>query len=262
MNNDIKIIFVDIDFTIFDGKKFDIQSIKALRTAQEKHGIKVFFATARPYESALRTRLFDFINPDGVVSCNGAVACIKNEIIYHDDFPSEIVKNVIETCNEYGLVIEVATPFERYFTLPSNGYVMDYFTSFFETVPMVKNNFDEDYVNAMLVFAPEEFDERLSLKFDKRVSMIRFTRCGLDLRTHEISKADGISAVMGYYGFSKEQAMAIGDSFKGDFPMFQLCKYSVAMGESKQELKEKAYFVTKSLKKHGCKYALKKLNVV
>ncbi|MCQ2087633.1 MAG: Cof-type HAD-IIB family hydrolase [Bacilli bacterium] len=260
--SDIKIVFVDIDLTVYDSGKFDIASLKALRKAQEKYGVKVFFATARPYESAMQTRLFDFINPDGVVSCNGTTAMVGNETIYSDPFPKEVVKNVIDTCNKYGIVVEVATAKDRFFSLPSNDYVEGYIKEYYETVPEVKSDFSNDEVNALLVFAPKEFDERFSLKFDKSISMIRFTTFGMDLRTHPISKADGLRAVMDYYGFKKDEAMAVGDSDIGDSPMYEVCKYSVAMGNSKGSLKEKAYFVTKSVKEHGVKYALEMLNII
>ena len=44
--------------------------------------------------------------------------------------------------------------------------------------------------------------------------------------------------------------------------MFKETKYSVAMGNGSEDLKANAYFVTKHIKNHGLKYALKKLKVL
>ena len=82
------------------------------------------------------------------------------------------------------------------------------------------------------------------------------------MRTHVFTKANGLKVCLDYFGCNEEQALCIGDSVNGDGPMFEVCKYSVAIGNAKDELKEKAYFVTKSVYKHGLKYAMKKLNIV
>ena len=67
-NQDIKIMFIDIDDTILshrNGKnRFDKKSLKAVRLAQEKYGVKVVIATGRPYDSASCTGVFNFVNPD------------------------------------------------------------------------------------------------------------------------------------------------------------------------------------------------------
>lgn len=265
-NSDVKIIFVDIDNTILwhhnNHHDFDKKSLKALRKAQEKYGVKVVIATARPYESALGTCLFNYIKPDAIIACNGTNAIVGNEIIYSDAFPKEIVNNVIETCRKNGIVVEVSTPFNRYFSDAPNQYVDEYFSVFHETLPKVKNNFDEDDANALLMFAPEEYDEKIYPNLIDGVTGFRFTRCGVDIHTHFISKADGLKVVLNYFGFKKEEAMSIGDSTTGDLPMFEETKFSVAMGNGKDELKEKAYFVTKHIKRHGVKYALKSLNII
>lgn len=265
-NSDVKIVFVDIDNTVLwhhnNRHTFDKKSLKALRKVQEKYGIKVVIATARPYDSAVGTGLFNFIKPDAIVGCNGTNAIVNDKVIYSDAFPKEIVNNVIDTCSSLGIVVEVSTPLNRFFSLPANQYVEEYFSVFHETIPLVKDNFNDEDCNALLIFAPEEYDEKIYSKLDKSITGYRFTRCGVDVHTHDISKADGVKAVLDYFNLSYDQAMSIGDSVTGDSPMFAVTKYSVAMGNAKEELKEKAFFVTKHIKNHGVKYALKKLKIL
>ena len=265
-NSEVKIIFVDIDNTILwhhnKHHDFDKKSLIALRKAQERYGIKVVIATARPYDSALGTCLFNFIKPDAIIACNGTNAIVDGKIIYSDAFPKEVVNNVIEICRKNGIVVEVSTPTGRYFSDVPNQYVDEYFSVFHETLPKVKESFDDEDVNALLMFAPEEFDDKIYPNLIDGVTGYRFTRCGVDIHTHDVSKADGLKAVLNYYGFKKEEAMSVGDSFNGDLPMFLETKYSIAMGNGKDELKEKAYFVTKHINRHGVKYALKRLNII
>lgn len=265
-NEEVKIIFVDIDNTILWHHKghhdFDMKSIKALNKVQEKYGVKVVLATARPFDSAYGTGIFDLMKPDAVVGCNGTNVLVGKKVIYSDAFPKEIVHNVIDTCTELGIVVEVSTPFGRYFSMAPNEYVDEYFSVFHETLPMVKKNFDKEDVNALLVFAPEEFDNDIQAKLDKSIECVRFTRCGVDLRTHIISKADGVRATLKYFGLNENQAMSIGDSMFGDAPMFTVTKYSVAMGNGSDQLKEKAAYKTWHIKHHGVKHALKKLKLL
>lgn len=265
-NSDIKIIFVDIDNTVLwhhnQKHDFDKKSLKALRKAQEKYGVKVVIATARPYDSALTTGIFNFIKPDAVVGCNGTNAIVENKVVYSDAFPKEIVNNVVDVCSSLGIVVEISTPFHRYFSMAPNNYVDYYFQVYHETIPEQKIGFDDEDVNAMLLFMPEECEKAVYEKLDKRITGFRFTNYGVDMHIHDVSKADGVKAILEYFGIAKDNAMSIGDSFSGDGPMFECTKYSVAMGNSRDELKQKAYFVTKHIKRHGLKYALKTLNII
>ncbi|MBZ4212960.1 HAD family hydrolase [Mycoplasma sp. U97] len=54
---------------------------------------------------------------------------------------------------------------------------------------------------------------------------------------------------------SKEEIMVIGDS-ENDFSMFKRFNYSYAMDNAKDEVKEKASFVTKAVQEHGLGYAI------
>lgn len=258
-NNIVKIVFVDIDETILyhHGKRhdFDKRSIRALKKMQ-KNGVKVVIATARPYDSALCTGVFDLIQPDAVVTCNGTVASVGSKILYSDAFSRNIVDNVLNTCKLLNFVVEVATPFDRYFTGEPNEYVFEYFKVYHETVPEIRTNFENQDVNALLIFSPKEFDKDLYLKLDDSINGFRFTKCGIDVRTHIVGKADGMKAVMDYFGFSKTDAMSIGDSL-GDISMFEMTEFPVAMGNAHPQAKEKACFVTKHIARHGVKHALK-----
>ena len=158
--------------------------------------------------------------------------------------------------------MEVSTPLSRYFTMEPNEYVKEYFKSFQETVPMVKHNLVSEDVNALLIFAPKKFDDEIYKDIDPSIKGIRFTEYGIDIRTHEISKADGINKVLDYYGFKKDNAMSFGDSYHGDIDMLNATKYSIAMGNGDEELKQHAFFVTKHIKNHGVKHALKIMKIL
>jgi len=64
------------------------------------------------------------------------------------------------------------------------------------------------------------------------------------------SKAHGLERIIDYYSVDKNKTIAIGDGHN-DIEMFNVCKISVAMGNSHPELLKHANFITKSVKENG-----------
>ena len=81
----IKIVFVDIDWTLLNHAKkpaeFDLNSIFALKKAQE-NGVLVFLSTARSYHSIEQVGILDFFSPDGIIALNGGEIIFKDKIIH------------------------------------------------------------------------------------------------------------------------------------------------------------------------------------
>jgi len=263
MNSEIKIIFTDLDETIYNHSNnkhvFDIKSIKALTKAQKK-GCKVFISTARPYDSLLQTGIFDVFKPDGVVVANGTVVYIGDQLIRNDYFPLDIARKVMEVCDKYNICVEVSAKKDRYFTLPVDDYVKGYFEVYHETVPEIHKYNDEEAC-AILIFSPEELDETFKKEFPPNLNLLRFTKYGIDLRYHYIDKSQGVEDVIKYYGFDKSQSMSFGDSI-GDVGMFKCTGISVSMGNGRAIAKENATFISKPIEKHGVRYALKKYKII
>ena len=78
----IKIIFFDIDWTIYDHKvkSFNMKSLRAIKKAQ-KLGVKIFICTSRSYHSVETLGLFAYLNPDGLITSNGSLVIIDDEIV-------------------------------------------------------------------------------------------------------------------------------------------------------------------------------------
>lgn len=263
---DIKIIFTDIDWTIFNHNHkpsiFDLESIKALKKAQEK-GILVFLCTARPYSSVRDTGLFDIFTPDGAIYTNGAVAFlgIKDKLIHNHCYPPELVKRIIKICHRHHLTIQLSDEKERWLTKKTNKYVNKYLEHFIETFPITKSKYNEENISAVLLFAPKKFDEILIKELPEQLHYFRFDEHGVDIHNDPIYKSEGVKAVLEYLNISKEHAIAFGDDF-GDIEMFKECKYSVAVGNAKPEVKEVSTYVSKDINNSGVGYALKHFKII
>lgn len=258
MNNKIKIIFVDIDWTILDHNKhdWDYESIEALKEAQ-KAGILVYLNTARPYDSVVHTGIFDIFTPDGVVCTNGGVVFCGDELLYANTIPEGIVRQIEKIANKHHLVLELATNKERYFTAKSNVYVHRYFSVYAETFPVIKKYANKD-VSAILLFAPEKYDEVLQKEFPKEMNYLRFDTCGVDVGYYQNTKGDAVKKVLEHLNINKDESVSAGDSVD-DVSMFKETGISIAMGNGMEGAKKDATIVAKDIGEHGLALALSEI---
>ena len=263
-NNEIKIIFTDIDWTILNhghGKHvYDMQSINALKKAQ-KNGVKVFISTARPHESLKLTGFFDLFKPDGMVLSNGGVIFIGDEIIFHDHMEPELVERICEVAKKRNIVIQFVDEYDRWLSAPIDEVAQHYFDVYFEKLPEIRG-YNGENVSGVLLFCEENQDEEIIKEINHpELDVFRLFPYAIDIRHHLIRKNDGVQRVLDYYGFTGEDALAIGDDIP-DIPMFLLCKNSVAMGNGHEKAKEAASYVTCHIDKHGVKQALKHFKLI
>ncbi len=263
MKKDYKIIFTDIDWTIFDHSNgdhvFDVESINALKKVQEK-GIKVFLCTARPLHTVKQIGLLDLITPDGMILCNGGLTLYQNKVINEKPITPSIFEKICEVVLSHGLTLEATEPFSRFLIAPKNEMVDFVFESFYEEVPPVEDYHNRHVISAML-FAGKEYDEILVQELPKEVNYFRFHDYGVDVLDVIHDKGESVKFVIDYFGYKKENAIAFGDDV-ADISMFKEVGTSICMENGKDESKENASIVTTHVWNHGVKDALKKLKII
>lgn len=261
LTNEIKAIFIDLDWTLFNHNvhDWDYISIEGLKQAQKK-GVKVFACTARPYDGAKCLGLFRAFTPDGLVTANGAVAIINDEVITSKNFPNNIVKEVIKVSDKYNVCVEINTEKSRFMNKEMDDVVRGYLDDQLEVIPYVGTHKD-DRVSAILMFTTKDMDETLKSELPSGLIYKRFNDYGVDLCYYDMNKSVGMKEIMDHLGLTLDQVMAIGDE-SGDKHMFSLAKYKVAMGNGKQDLKDVATLVSKSVDESGVLYALQYYGVI
>ena len=263
-NSEIKIIFTDVDWTILNhghGKHvYDQKSIRALRKAQ-KNGVKVFVATARPYESLKLTGFFDKFKPDGMILANGAVIFIGDKIIFHDHMNPDLVRKICDIAKKRDIVIQFVDEYERWISQEINETAQHYFDVFFEKIPAIRG-YNNENISGLLLFCEEKDDAEILGEINHPgLDAFRLFPYALDIREHVVQKSDGIKKVLEYYDLHKNAALALGDEIQ-DIPMFKLCKYSAAMENGNPAAKSEASHVTSHIDSHGVKQALKHFGVI
>ena len=262
--DDIKIIFTDIDWTILnhghDKHEYDLESIEALKKAQAK-GIKVFFSTARPYESLDLTGIFSLFKPDGMILSNGGVIIIDDKVIFHDAMEPELVKRISEVAKKRDIVIQYVSEYDRWISQPINEVAQHYFDVFFEKLPEIRG-YNGENVSGVLLFCEEDQDEEIIKEINHpELDVYRLFPYAIDIRHHLIRKSDGVKRVLDYYGYNKDNAISFGDDVP-DIPMFLLCKNSVAMDNGHPDAKQAASYITCHIDDHGVKKALEHFKII
>lgn len=263
ISSDIKIIFVDIDWTIlnhsYKPSRYDKKSIEALKKAQEK-GILVFVCTARPYHSVNQINLFDHFVPNGMIVANGGEVIINDKVIYKTEYPIKDFERLCKKVLSLGLNLEGIR--EKDCFLISSYYedLKQLFSTYPEDVPPVEDYHGQSVIGVNF-FAPEKYDKEMQAFLNKEAYYFRYHPHGVDLAYIPHIKGVGVTKALEYLNISKDNAMAIGDDLQ-DIEMFEAVKYKVAMKNGKEEVKEASNFVTKHINHHGVHHALKKHKVI
>lgn len=255
----IKIIFVDIDWTLFDHSNrdhvFDYASIEKLKEVQAR-GVKIFICTARAYHTVKQIGILELLKPDGLILNNGGFILYNDEIIYESFIDQKKFEDFVEYVSTQGLVMEGVERFHPFLTGPITDLVKDVYYDFYEDTPPIESYRNRKVISCML-FSRVENDEEIAKHLPEGFHMSRFHEKGCDIYEEERIKGFATRFVIDYLHLDKDSAMAIGDDY-GDISMFDEVTHSVAMANGKPEVKNAAKYVTDEVWNHGVKNILEK----
>ena len=256
--SNIKIIFTDLDWTLFDHNqlKYIESGLKALQKARD-NGVKVIICTARCYSSMTRVDALNTIPHDGYICSGGGVAKAGNTYFYRHKLDNNLVRKLLNEFVKRDIVSQLISYNDAFLSKEENDISKIYYDNWLEYRPTVRP-YNNEEITSILLFA-KEGDEKFLDKYP--VHIFRFFEYGLDITDRPFTKSEGVRAILKHYGYSKDEAAAFGDDI-ADIDMFNEVKYGVAVGNAKQELKDKAYLVTDHLADDGVEKALIQLGVI
>lgn len=250
--NDIKIIFLDIDGTLTNSKKEISNYTKEIITKTKEMGIYVVLCTGRTNSYTIeKSKLTNSSNI--VISNNGALIYDyeKDKVIFESPFPNDVIKKIYNFSIENQVDCTLNSIYNRYksFETSDNDYITD--ATIIDSFDIIKENITQavinsyDYEKTMKVkdYLQKEGNIIISntnLYFKEKNSKKAWF---MDINTSNNSKGKAINILLEYLNIKKEQTICFGDQMN-DYPMFEACKYSVAMINGNNELKKKATFIT------------------
>lgn len=259
---DIKIIFTDIDGTLFSHKtrKVPESAIMAMKELQKK-GIKVFLSSGRNFYLIRKSGILNIVRPDGLVMMNGASVAVGDLLIYKYAIPADVVNAMIRFSYrlKFGLtLIEESEGHINYI----DDRVIDAHSKYGTRFPQPRKfMIPYDRVVYQMIAFCDEFDEQLFLPHLRNCKAARWDEYAVDIMPNDLDKSKGIQAVLEYYGWDVDNALSIGDN-NNDKEMITYTGTSVAMGNAVDSLKEMATLVTDDIDDDGWAKAMVRLGLI
>ncbi len=284
-----KYIFFDIDGTVLPANgRIPKSTKKALKLAQQ-NGHEVFLNTGR-CRPIIPQKLLD-LNFDGLVCGTGTYAEYKGKVVFRNVFSESQVNKVLDFSIKYKVPIIMSTNTEcvatasdtaKYIALFTDGeldssdfksakdlerspfldsmrpYIIDedkesYFKNFKDISDFVyiESPFSVDEVNQML--GADLNAERASFKnpddFSGEITLSKF------------NKSTGIKDILTVIGGDVKDSIAVGDGYN-DVAMLKGAALSIAMGNSPDDVKDIADYVTDDINSDGVYNALKHYKII
>lgn len=244
-----KIAFFDIDGTLFDhGQTMLSDKVKEALTKLREKGIQTWVSTGRPPYVVPSYFIEQYF--DGIICLNGQYCFNREGIVYHAPIDKKDVMTVIENAKKMGHPMQVCGR-DRMLANGTEKWLEDYFDLAHQKVN-VSDEFDEfikgDIYEMMIALKMGEEKELL-----ENTTTVRSSCCwhhAIDIIPIDGGKKKGVNEVLKYYGYSKEEALAFGDS-QNDIDMFEAVGFKIAMGNGTKEIKELADYITDSVLEDG-----------
>lgn len=258
----IKALFFDIDGTLVSFKTHLIpdDTVEALEAAHHC-GVKIFIATGRP------PMLIDNLGQiehliDGYVTTNGAL-CYANDISIHKTMRPDEVKSIKFEADRLGAMLITVGLKQIALSNPDEALMGQLQTML--NVPSIPecNNIDalaDAGVIQMTAFVTINQEKQL-LHNAPNCLASRWHPAFIDITASCANKASGITAIANKNGIDISEVMAFGDG-GNDLSMLRAAGIGVAMGNSLNEVKEIADYVTHSVDNGGIASALRHFEVI
>lgn len=238
------LIFLDIDGTIFDGRRVSGRVIEAIGEAR-KRGHKVFINTGRSYGNISED--IKAIGADGFVTGLGTAVRLDGRVIRSCTMKREIAKEL----SAYLLDRKLKSCFEC-----EDGSI--FMNAGGERVLASPEELDGKYSDARIskftVF--DEISEEDISFFERNFTVFKYDNYSEGVKKG-YSKAKGMEIAGNFLGVDKSHMMAVGDSMN-DYDMLEYAGIGVAMGNADIRLKKKAKYITESVKHDGAALAIEK----
>lgn len=264
---DIKMLVCDIDGTLIPYSRDRITStLKETFDKAKEKGIQILIATGRHY-SFIHKSLFEDVNPDYIVTINGACLVDKNgNVIESYPMDEKDVEELIRLCKKHD--IGLGFKFKEGVVIYSSynqfykGYVGD--KDYGDAVFANPSDIDYHKTHGLPLGAFLIGEEAIIESFKEQIPTLHFAWSytnGYDAFPPYCSKATTIESVLKMNNLTWENVMSFGDA-ENDIEMLRRAKVGVAMGNARDIVKKEADYITVSVDEDGVDYAIKHFNLI
>ncbi|MBN4056597.1 MAG: hydrolase Cof [Alkaliphilus sp.] len=251
-----KLLALDVDGTLLNSQgEVTDKTVKSIRELVSK-GVLVLICTGRPTQGTVE--LFEKLGLKmPVIAYNGAKIVNLNTgaILHEQNLRGIDVKKIVEIGEELKTTIIIWSNNQLY-TNTMNDNVIAY-----KKLSGVEPIVIDDYVDIIQQGATKvlwidevekiaEFQRLLDIRLDADVNYCTSKPYYLEFIDKTVSKGRALSIICDKYELKREEIIAIGDG-QNDITMLEFAGVGVAMGNSSQEVKDKADYITATNDEEG-----------
>lgn len=255
----IKAIFFDIDGTLLSHRTKGIpqSTTEAFRLLRKK-GILLFTSTGRHMLEMedLPLQNLDF---DGYITLNGQLNLnAEKEVIDENPIHSDDVKAMTEIFDEKKVPIMIVEKNRIYINF-ADEQVAEAQKAISSPIPEI-DAYHGEKVYQFVIYDRDNQAREIQKKLP-HCTMVYWNNNAIDVIPSVGGKAMGMQNVISKLGIKKEEIMAFGDGFN-DIDMLQFAGIGIAMGNSSEEVKKEADYVTADIDEDGLFLALKHFGIL
>lgn len=259
----VKAIFFDIDGTLVSFKTHRVpdSTIEAIRLAKAA-GRLIFISTGRPVQVIDNVGAIESMI-DGYVTTNGAHCFSGDRLLLKKTIPMEDAEKMWKFSEKMG--------FSAMFIGQKNIYVankdekMSVIIGNLLNLPAMQDcaGFSEMSGDEIFQISPV-VDTAQEAEIMPRLpgcDSCRWSPVFMDVIPKGVDKAKGIAAVAAHFGFGMDECMSFGDG-GNDIAMLKAVGTGIAMGNSSEEVKAAADYVTASVDEDGIYQGMKYYGII
>ena len=257
----VKLIAADMDGTLLDSnKKLSPYLFDLVKKLKEKD-VKFAIASGRQYFNLLEN--FEDIKEDLVyISDNGSIVYDSGESIYVDEINKENIRKVLKDVRQEKGMYPILCGVESAYVENDNEIFLENARMYYAKLEIVEDLMDvleKDKICKLGVFDEVDAENnafKLLEKYNENLMVCLSGYNWVDLMNIGVNKGEAIKILQENYNISYDETMAFGD-YLNDYEMMQSCKYSYAMENAHQKLKEICNYRAKSNDDDGVVHAIK-----
>lgn len=279
MENNIKLICLDLDGTLLDPNgEISGEDQEAIREIT-RQGVEVMISTGRPYVGIPDPERFAALGIRYALTVNGAAIYTipDRKLIQEQCLDTEGLPKIFEEIQKknvyfdffvggggygYGakkdLIRKIALlESQKEYILRTRTFVenpAEFLRSHDIAVQKVTVDFIEDEKKELIDFE----DVAKILNRDSRYTVVSGGCNNLEFTEKGVSKGVALESFAKSLGITLDEVMAIGDS-ENDLEIIKMAKYGVAMENAQDCVKKEAFFITRSNLESGVAYAIRTL---
>ncbi|MCR5022792.1 MAG: HAD family hydrolase [Lachnospiraceae bacterium] len=255
----IKIAFFDIDGTLLPLGENNL-SERTIYTLNElqKNKIITCMATGR---GVLMMPRFEGVIFDVFMTFNGSYCFTDKEVIYKCPIPEKDVMRILENTRQMNRAIAISN--ERYEVSNGTDPDLEEYFSFAKGKVAIADDFEErfhDEIFKMMVSCNKSEHERIMAGADGAKITYWWDKA-VDIIPAATGKGIAVEKILGFYGFSKDEAIAFGDG-ENDIEMLEAVGTGIAMGNAMDSVKSIADHVCRSAAEDGVYHCCKENKLI